>query len=450
MNDFTLHIEDFGKIESAEIELAPLTLFVGDNNSGKSYLMALIYGLFAMDRFLIKPGVFPSSTAEDLLYFDDAIADILSGNKEYVFSADDYARFERIIDSSFEHDKNAFTAHIFNKEIPIGNLRIKPHYTGTLSLALPKEPEFNRGNRIARPPNLALYSKTDGQKKQMAEWNIESLQGHFFLIYEILAAYLFGSRCNPIFLPASRTGFMLTYKSLIKHSIEKSFSPNINKTENGETILTKPCIDFLASISAISDEQYKNAPRKDLLHFIETNIMQGKISLSNMPVPDITYTPEGTDTGLSLHVSSGVVTETTPLLLELANPAVNYLLIEEPEMCLHPGLQKEMARALVKIVNSGLPVLASTHSDIILQHINNAIRLKNHPNREKIMQSLGYGDDDLISHEDVRVYQFRSQGTRSHVEKIEFDPDDGFRAKTFTDSLSAILDETMRIDPEGQ
>ena len=34
-----LIVEDFGKIKSAEIEVAPLTLFVGDNNSGKSYLL---------------------------------------------------------------------------------------------------------------------------------------------------------------------------------------------------------------------------------------------------------------------------------------------------------------------------------------------------------------------------------------------------------------------------
>ncbi len=36
---------EYGKIKSAEIEVSPLTLFVGDNNSGKSYLMALLWGI---------------------------------------------------------------------------------------------------------------------------------------------------------------------------------------------------------------------------------------------------------------------------------------------------------------------------------------------------------------------------------------------------------------------
>ena len=44
-NRWTLHIEDFGKIRTADITVAPLTLFVGDNNSGKSYLMTLLYTL---------------------------------------------------------------------------------------------------------------------------------------------------------------------------------------------------------------------------------------------------------------------------------------------------------------------------------------------------------------------------------------------------------------------
>ena len=40
-----LKVLEYGKIKSAEIEVSPLTLFVGDNNSGKSYLMALLWGI---------------------------------------------------------------------------------------------------------------------------------------------------------------------------------------------------------------------------------------------------------------------------------------------------------------------------------------------------------------------------------------------------------------------
>ncbi|WP_148294396.1 AAA family ATPase [Azospirillum sp. B506] len=47
MTDFswTLHIEELGKLSEAEIQLAPLTIIVGKNNSGKSYLSSLLWAL---------------------------------------------------------------------------------------------------------------------------------------------------------------------------------------------------------------------------------------------------------------------------------------------------------------------------------------------------------------------------------------------------------------------
>jgi|GEM_PF-5100390 len=38
-------VEKLEKIDTADINITPLTMFVGDNNSGKSYLMTLIYNL---------------------------------------------------------------------------------------------------------------------------------------------------------------------------------------------------------------------------------------------------------------------------------------------------------------------------------------------------------------------------------------------------------------------
>ena len=44
-----LIIEKFGKIKKAELEISPLTLLVGDNNSGKSYLLSLLWGIYTAD-----------------------------------------------------------------------------------------------------------------------------------------------------------------------------------------------------------------------------------------------------------------------------------------------------------------------------------------------------------------------------------------------------------------
>jgi predicted ATPase len=445
MGNFTLHVEDFGKIDSATVELAPLTLFVGDNNSGKSYLMSLIYGMFATEFVPFE------ALPPDISYIGNLMKDVVSDNsiEEYTFSAEDYTRFERIINESIENHKSAFVAQIFNKEIPTGKIQFRLHPTNAFSLSVYKKTSRKK-NRLIEETCLELSKENDGQLQGLLAWNMNKESDIDYLAY-ILVAYLFGTgQYIPIFLPASRTGFMLTYRSLIKHSIEKSFVREADKPIAGSTVLTKPCIDFLTHINGFSYEQQKQAYRKDITDFIETNILHGKLSVNKLPTPDITYTPNGLDEGIPLHVSSGVVTETAPLVLALADPKIDFLQIEEPEMCLHPKLQKEMARALIRIVNSGMPVLASTHSDIILQHVNNILRLKNHPDREKIMKELGYDEEDMIDPKDVKVYQFDSNKTRSSVKEIEFDPEDGFAAPTFTDSLSELLNETMQILREDQ
>ncbi|MXV74988.1 ATP-binding protein, partial [Candidatus Poribacteria bacterium] len=40
-----INVKNFGPIEEAEIDLRPLTVFVGESNTGKTYLATLIYTL---------------------------------------------------------------------------------------------------------------------------------------------------------------------------------------------------------------------------------------------------------------------------------------------------------------------------------------------------------------------------------------------------------------------
>lgn len=62
----------------------------------------------------------------------------------------------------------------------------------------------------------------------------------------------------------------------------------------------------------------------------------------------------------------------SPLLLVLKSGInFNAMIIEEPEAHLHPELQQKMARLLINMMNLGIPVWITTHSDTILQHINN-------------------------------------------------------------------------------
>ena len=167
-----------------------------------------------------------------------------------------------------------------------------------------------------------------------------------------------------------------------------------------------------------------------------------------MPTQDIFYHPTGTNTMLPMFIASGVVTELTPILLFLKNEKIETVLIEEPEISLHPQLQVEMARVLIRLVNSKIPVFVTTHSDIILQHINNMIKLASSKNREVIRKKLGYEKCDWINQEKVNVYQFNvDDNQKTIVTKLpcgEF----GCEAMTFYNTLENLNEQIKIIEED--
>ncbi|MDR2176261.1 MAG: ATP-binding protein [Synergistaceae bacterium] len=421
MFNFSLLVEDFAKIRRAEIEPSRLTLFIGDNNSGKSYMTTLLYGLSSRPFFdlFMQYKDFISER------FMPIIHDGLSGKtKRYRFGPDDFGLLERTVNGILAKGRETFIERLFNKKIPIGKLEIKFHPSSEIDLCFDTRPYDDKIHL-----SVETQPKTRGYPWQMNETHGFVDDGDrktlaALLAHAITKALLAADR--PAYLPASRTGFLLTYKSVVGDSIEKAFnSAGAEKAGGRSGKLTVPVIDFLKMLAAFSTAEESDYidDRVRTLEFVEKKILNGKIAVDPTPVPDYTYLPRGLSESLPMFVSSGVVTESTPLWLALKRPEINCLMIEEPEMCLHPALQKEMARVLVKIANSHFPVIASTHSDIILQHVNNMIRLKKRPDREReqMLPKLEYGENDLLDSKNVHVYQFGTEEGRTTVTKIECD-----------------------------
>ena len=102
----TLYVKNFAKIKEAEIELAPFTLFIGDNNSGKSYLMTLIYGLIK-DTYNIINMIFK--------------------NKELVNSTEEYSKVKNIINSYINslHYNKLILEDEFEEDIKLRDNEVK-------------------------------------------------------------------------------------------------------------------------------------------------------------------------------------------------------------------------------------------------------------------------------------------------------------------------------------
>lgn len=451
MNTWTMHVEDFGKIKNADIEIAPMTLFVGDNNSGKSYIMTLIYGLLNANLFG-DPYQFPKDSenfAECQKLFNKLVEKDNYADQSLVntkMNEDEIEIFEKMINEILSLNKDIFVKNLFNKKIDIGNIKIR----------------FKKDNKyILRsdlvytlsPPGFVYLSCLNEEGKQgvFGAMSLDEIyREHVYMVFlEMVTKYMLtGNSENCIYFPTARTGYVLTYKSLIGSAIKHKF----NLDSMPKNLLTRPNSDFLMKLSELTgndmmrDEAERNNHIQSAIDIIENNIVKGHVTISDMPVQDIVYHPNDTDVNLPMFVTSGVVTEMTPLLLFLKNSPPQTILIEEPEISLHPQLQCEIARVLIRLVNAGISVFVTTHSDIILQQINNMIKLARASDRDTVCKKLGYEECDWIDQEKINVYQFDADDSHGTVVRKLSCGDYGFEAMTFYDTMEALNRQTMMIE----
>ena len=122
------------------------------------------------------------------------------------------------------------------------------------------------------------------------------------------------------------------------------------------------------------------------------------------------------------------------------------LILEEPESHLHPAAQRQMARGIVRLVNAGIKVLITTHSDLFVAQVNNLMRSKHASQRW--LREKGFAPEECIDKENVGAYLFRwneEQGG-SVVEELEIRPDVGIDDAMFGEVVNEIYEETLLVE----
>lgn len=448
MNRWTLHVRKFAKIEEAEIEIAPMTLFVGDNNSGKSYMMTLIYGLLNV-RFFFEGYYF---NTESSIYQECCdILDQMIGTEadsEYVLRDGELISFQELLNIVLTDNKQKFLMNLFNRKMDVEELRLTFPKELQLTFKIRRRmDEDEHSNLIAFHQKTASGSTFPGCLIRENDLQDEEV-GYPHLMSYIMQSMLYSGRgrlkpTKKIYLPTARTGFLLTYKTLVGSAMQEKFTVE----ETKKNLLTKPNSDFLKELSSMNTNDGRSR-FQDVVDFIEEHVIAGRVNVSEAQTQDFFYTPEGSRKKLPLYITSGVVTEMTPLLLFLKYTSLGALMIEEPEISLHPQLQWQVARVLIRLVNKGLPVFATTHSDIIVQHINNMIKANDPKKRERLVENSDYEEQDLLSRDDINVYQFDVEDNRkTYIHKLSCG-DYGFEAMTFYETLQELNTEIEWIENE--
>jgi hypothetical protein len=122
---------------------------------------------------------------------------------------------------------------------------------------------------------------------------------------------------------------------------------------------------------------------------------------------ELCYVPKGKRLKLSMDEGSSAVRSLLHLGFYLQHEAQqgDLLIVDEPELNLHPQNQRRIARLFARLVNIGIKVFITTHSDYIIKELNTLIML-NHdkPHLKRIAEAEGYRSEELLSSEKIKVY----------------------------------------------
>ena len=260
-----------------------------------------------------------------------------------------------------------------------------------------------------------------------------------------LAFLLRGYSASSHYLPASRSDILQRYKTLASLVVEQASTAWIDS--NDVERLPGVIAELVQALLIIDRAEPSYGAIKEVVDFLESNVVSGAVDVKKQSeYPSIQYQ---TDAGeFQLHQVSSMVSEIAPMILYLkylVKPG-HLLIFEEPESHLHPANQSYVARAIAMLVNAGVRVLVTTHSDIFLNQINNLMQIFSLGSKRP---ELHYAADEMLNPNDVAAYLFQPSDCGTQVAPLSIDADYGIPTKSFDEVHRALYDEAVEMEHNG-
>ncbi|MDO3411602.1 AAA family ATPase [Saccharibacillus sp. CPCC 101409] len=437
-----IEFENLGPIIQGHISSNNLMVFCGENNAGKTYASYVLYSLFE-ERFRTNINYFDKNELKnqgalevDLEGFfkryeeeQKAWVEEITRSLPDLFSAgiNEFSLAKINFHTDIEEIKNKIFAAPFNHRI-----------TWDEKIASTMRKPFN-SFKIEIKLSLSSEELDDGEFSYLVNSGMKKILDN--LIFQAFYSEAF-------LLPAERAGLNLFYKELnaSRNELLRKFrsetmgnESSIVELKKEISVYAKPISDYLTFLNRLSVYSRQEAgPFSDLAVGIQESILKGKYNLDDS---GIQYVSGSTEEGevkpfkIGLHTSSSTAKTLFGLVFYLTYMARQgaTLIIDEPELNLHPDNQRKLARILAEATNRGLRVILSTHSDYIVKEFNNLIMLSgDFENREAIMEKFGYKQEQIIDLHHVSAYMF-ADGT---ISQMEVNRTEGIIAETFNEVIN--------------
>ncbi|MFN6517327.1 MAG: AAA family ATPase [Nostoc sp. CreGUA01] len=447
-----VEIYNLGVIQKAEIDLKPLTVFIGGNGTGKTwtaYTLASILGHHGFKKYL--KSYIDGKTHQKYPIIDLAIEKFLEeGNVciDLINFAQEYAEIY-INDVSFSSHSwmKTFLATEFgafekmNVKFNLADTQAKI-FENIRKSALERQISFgSQGKQSLRilkelgEDSIYFYIiSEDNFVKELPKRVFREflLQEIFQIIHRAFYSYVY-------IFPTERTTFITFPFSIKKEIINlenvdeiENFQKKIkindivsDKKVKNQSAAVQSLIEILANAyiktSAEREEEIEKTPETSvyirLAEILEEKILQGGIDINESGLGNEIIFQPGDNIKLEMTVASSMIKELAPLVLclrYLAEPD-ELLIIDEPEMNLHPAAQVEMSEFLAMLVQAGLNVLITTHSPYIVDHLANLMQAAKYQDKESIKHRFYLEQTEaFIPQEKVSVYLFED-GTAKNI-----------------------------------
>ena len=406
-----IHLKNLGILKQAEFSLGDLTLICGENNTGKTYAAYALYGFLLSWRGLLDFGV--SEDQAQRLLTDGGIKIGLVGYVERAAQmfAEACERYIDQLDTIFVPADDRFRNSEFHIEIGAINIRDK---------------EFTHEMEIG-PERFLSYSKEKGSEELRVSLVVKKDQERSrFQIDPFFAAGALNSTIGdaifsnylpiPFIASAERTGaaiFQWEIDFARNRLLEEMgrANPKIDpqdllfKAYPSYPIPIEESVDFIRQLENVAKEESFIAKEHPEVLEDFADIIGGEYTITQND--QLYYTPKGTRLKLTMVESSSAVRSLLDIGFYLRHVAQkeDLLMVDEPELNLHPANQRRIARLLARLMNLGVKVFITTHSDYIVKELNTLIML-NHdkPHLKRIAEENGYRQSELIRSDQVKVY----------------------------------------------
>lgn len=248
------------------------------------------------------------------------------------------------------------------------------------------------------------------------------------------------------YLPAARSGLMQSHKVITGSLVRGSSLAGLQEIQI--PTLTGVVTDFLGEVLELDPSVQSSQGFEEGAKELERDVLQGDIHLVGDALgnTEVLYeTPAGF---FPVGRTSSMVSELAPVVLYLRHVLRkgDLLIFEEPEAHLHPATQIVLAKNVAKLVNQGLIIALTTHSEFFLQQLNNAIVASSMD--EQLAMEMGIEPDVRLKASRVSAYLFEPSTTGTIVTRPPVDPLEGIPESSF--GLIAEQLYNQNVDLERQ